>query len=986
MRVSKTPSKTWNIMVRPSLTLKLCLVWLLPLLVTSLSAAEAIFLRAINLNGPALELDGRAWEGTNAPNVVINGKAFENQAVPLRPATDPARAGMIRSSVWGDRVDVELTAVAPGAFQIFLYVWEDNHSEQFDLLVNDQTVHEKFHSGAAGSWRKLGPWKASSRDGKLKVSARCPSHGAANLSGIEVWAGDGAIPSEMSARFVTDLTAEHTEFFERKIRPLLVENCYECHKAGAKKLGGGLLLDSRAGLIKGGDTGPVITPGDPEASLLIQAVRHADANLTMPPKSKLSPEQIADLEQWVRLGAPDPRTADTVAIVKAREAIDWDKARAWWSCRPLNSPPGPRVKLKRWPTNDLDRFILARLEQAKLTPAANASRRALIRRATYDLTGLPPTPEEIEAFLADDSPEAFAKVVDRLLGSSLYGERWGRHWLDVVRYADTAGDNSDFPIPQMHRYRDWVIRAFNGDLPYDQFVQEQLAGDLLPGATTEETHQRLIATGYLANSRRFGSRVDDYPQHLTIEDTIDNLGRTFLGLTINCARCHDHKFDPVTAADYYALYGIFHSTRYPWPGIELDQKQRDLVPLVAPDKLTEAEAARKAHDEEKSRLEKEVQRLKDSLKETPAEEKRNVEAKVKAAEQAVKDHVNRGLPFEQAYAVAEAVKSADAAIQLKGDPAKPGDVVHRRFLTVLGGQELPPSQSSSGRRELAGWIVDRNNPLTARVMANRIWLYHFGRGLVPTPNDFGKQGKPPTHPELLDWLASQFVESGWSIKAMHRLIMLSRTYQLASVRSEEAVAKDVGNELFSSFPRRRLDAESIRDTLLVLGGNLEPAPGGPHPFPPPTEWKFTQHNPFRAVYESRHRSVYLMTQRIQRHPYLAIFDGADPSTSTAARTTSTTPLQALYLLNDQFVHEQSQAFAARILNAAEQDEARLQFAYQTALGRPAEREELQRGHAFLAATRKMLGESGTPVEQVAAESWQAMVRVLFRLNEFVYVD
>jgi len=973
-------------MMSPGSILKRSLVWLLPLLVSNGSAAEATFLRAINLNGPPVELDGRAWEGTNAANVIINGKTFENQAVLLKPVTDPARAQMIRSSVWGSKVDVEFTDMPAGVYQLFLYVWEDNHSEQFDLLVNDQVVHEKFHSGAAGSWRKLGPWPASSEDGKLKVSARAASHGAANLSGLEVWAGEGAIPSAMGALFVTELKSEHTEFFERKIRPLLVENCYECHKAGAKKLGGGLLLDSRAGLIKGGDTGPVITPGDPEASLLIHAVRHTDPHLTMPPKSKLSPEQIADLETWVKLGAPDPRTADTVAIVKARETIDWDKAREWWSFQPLKSPPAPVVKRTDWPATDLDRFIFARLEQAGIEPAGDAEKRVLIRRATFDLIGLPPTPEDVDAFLADQTPEAFARVVDRLLASPHYGERWGRHWLDVVRYADTAGDNSDFPIPQLHRYRDWVIRAFNRDLPYDQFVREQLAGDLLPGATTEETHERLVATGYIANSRRFGSRVDDYPQHLTIEDTIDNLGRAFLGLTVSCARCHDHKFDPITAADYYALYGIFHSTRYPWPGIELDQRQRDLVPLVAADKLAGAEAARKVFDEEKRRLEKEAQKLKDSLKDTPAEEKKNVEAKIKDAEQAVKDHVNRGLPFEQAYAVAEALKSANVPIQIKGDPAKPGDVVPRRFLTVLGGQELPGTETASGRRQLAEWIVDHNNPLTARVMANRLWLHHFGKGLVPTPNDYGKQGKPPTHPELLDWLASEFIKSGWSMKAMHRLIMRSRTYQLASTRSEAAIAKDVSNELLSSFPRHRLDAEALRDTLLVLGGNLEPAPKGPHPFPPQTEWKFTQHNPFRAVYDSKHRSVYLMTQRIQRHPYLAIFDGADPSTSTAVRTTSTTPLQALYLLNDQFVHEQSQAFAARIVAAAKDDDTRLQFAYQTALGRPAEREELERGRSFLASARTKLGESGAPAAQVDAEAWQAMVRVIFRLNEFVYVD
>jgi hypothetical protein len=347
--------------------------------------------------------------------------------------------------------------------------------------------------------------------------------------------------------------------------------------------------------------------------------------------------------------------------------------------------------------------------------------------------------------------------------------------------------------------------------------------------------------------------------------------------------------------------------------------------------------------------------------------------------------VNQGLPFELAYAVAEAKKVEDVTIQVKGDPAKPGDKVSRRFLTVLGAQALPPGDTSSGRRQLADWIMDRNNPLAARVMANRVWLHHFGKGLVPTPNDFGKQGKPPTHPELLDWLALQFIESGWSVKAMHRLIMLSRTYQLASARSEDAITRDANNELLSSFPRRRLDAESIRDTLLVLGGNLDTTPSGPHPFPPQTEWKFTQHNPFKAVYESRRRSVYLMTQRIQRHPFLAIFDGADPAASTPVRTTSTTPLQALFLLNDRFVHEQARAFASRVIRAAGDDATRLTFAYESALGRAPDRTELERAHQFLADARERLRESSTP-ETLETESWTALARVIFRLNEFVYLD
>ncbi|MEQ1862131.1 MAG: PSD1 and planctomycete cytochrome C domain-containing protein [Chthoniobacteraceae bacterium] len=953
-------------------------------------AAEATFLRALNLNGPALTIDGRAWDGKNSRDLSFKGSAFENQKVSLRPPTDPARAEMLRSSIWNagkpdtkPRVDVELSGIPAGVFQVFLYVWEDNHSEQFDVLVNDRPVLEDFHSGSTGTWKKLGPWKCESVDGKIKLSAR---GGAANLSGIEVWKGDGAISDGARAEFVSAPTAEQIAFFESRIRPVLVERCYECHSAKADKIKGGLLLDSRAGIAKGGDTGPAVTPGDLDASLLIEAVRYQDKDFAMPPKKKLPPEQIAALEEWVKMGAPDPRTADTVAAVKAKTAIDWPKAREWWSLRALAAPQPPAVKATAWPANDLDRFILARIEQAGLRAAPDAEKRTLIRRATYDLTGLPPTPEEVDAFVADDSSGAFAKVVDRLLASPRYGERWGRHWLDVVRYADTAGDNSDYPIPQMHRYRDWVIAAFNRDQPYDEFVRDQLAGDLRSGATDEERNGRIVATGYLANARRFGSRVDDYPQHLTIEDTIDSVGRTFLGLTVNCARCHDHKFDPITTEDYYALYGIFHSTRYPWPGIELDKKQRDFVPLVPASKLPEADAARKEREKEQARLDKEATRLKDALKTTPAAEKKSAEARLKAAERAAKDFASTPLPFELAYAVADSMKIADVPVQQKGDPARPGAIVPRRFLTVLGGAQLSRDADSSGRAQLADWILAKDNPLPARVMINRIWLHHFGRGIVATPNDFGRQGKPPTHPGLLDYLAANFRAGGWSVKAMHRLIMLSHTYRLASTREAGALAHDPGNELLASFPRRRLDAEAIRDTLLALGGNLDLSPAGTHPFPPQREWNFTQHNAFKAVYETDHRSVYLMTQRIQRHPFLAIFDGADPSASTPARPTSTTPLQALYLLNDVLVHEQSRRVAESITKSSGDDALRVQRAYSLLFARPAADGEVTAARSFLADARAKLRDAGTAAEQLDSEAWRAYLRVLFRLNEFVYLD
>jgi hypothetical protein len=941
---------------------------------------QATFYRGINLYGPALTIDGHKWDGNDAKEFSCVGQGFENQAVELRPPTDENRARMLRSSRWGNPIQIELTNVPAGVYQVCLYVWEDNDSTHFNIVLNDQTVIEKFDSRGAGIWKKLGPWTVQATDGKIRLSS---TGGDANLSGLEIWAGAGPIPGGSAAGFVSQPSTEQTAFFESKIRPLLAMHCYECHSANAKKIGGGLLVDSRAGMLHGGDTEPPVVPGDTDASLLITAVRHTDPGLKMPPKKKLSAMEIADLETWVKLGMPDPRIEDTVTAVKSKYAIDWKQSREFWSFRPVTSPAAPVVRDTAWPTNDIDRFVLSRLEREGLQPTGDAERATLIRRATYDLIGLPPTPEEIDAFVKDSSPNAFASVVDRLLASPRYGERWGRYWLDVVRYSDTAGDNSDFPIPQMYLYRNWVISAFNRDLPYNQFVREQLAGDLLVSKDAAETRERIIATGYIANARRFGSTVDDYPQHLTIEDTLDNLGRAFLGLTINCARCHNHKFDPITAEDYYGLYGIFRSTRYPWPGIELEQKQRDLAPLVS---ATEFVAAMKAQKEKSEQFKSEVARLEKELKDAKGDDRKQRDQQLQDARKAAEAFARLPLPVEQAYAVGEGAKIEDAFVQLKGEPAKRGPLVRRRFPTILGGTELSAENRTSGRLQLADWIVEPQNPLTARVLVNRLWLYHFGKGLVSTPNDFGRQGKSPSHPELLDWLASRFVESGWSIKSMHRTIMLSRTYCLASIKLEANQDRDPGNDFYSHFSSRRLDAEAIRDTLLVLGGNLDLAVGGPHPFPPQTEWKFTQHNPFKAVYETNHRSVYLMTQRIQRHPYLSIFDGPDSAVSTPQRLTSTTPLQALYLLNDPFVHQQSQRFAAWVLAESLDDSIRMDRAYRRMFGRLPESEERQAGLEFLKQMRDTLKGAGVAADQVEPQAWQAFTRAMFRFNEFVYVD
>jgi hypothetical protein len=771
----------------------------------------------------------------------------------------------------------------------------------------------------------------------------------------------------------TKPTPADIEFFEKRVRPVLVKHCYSCHSADAKKVKGGLRLDTRDGVLKGGTSGPAVVPGDPARSLLVRAVRHADPDLKMPPETKLTATEIAGLEAWVKKGAPDPRVGGAGTGAKK---IDLEGAKQFWSFKPVVRPKVPEIaNHKSQIANPVDAFILATLDAKGLTPAPPADRRALIRRATYDLTGLPPTPEEIDAFLKDDSPEAFEKVVERLLASSAYGERWGRHWMDVVRYADTAGDNSDYPIPQMYRYRNWVIDAFNRDLPYDEFVRRQIAGDLLPSKNEDERRAKLIATGYLANTKRFGSYEDDrYPWYLTYEDQIDNLGRTFLGLTINCARCHDHKFDPISQHDYYALYGFFSSTRYPRPGIELDKVQRDFVPLAT---AGEVAAAQKGRKEKLAAITAQIKKLEAG--------KADAE-KVKAAKKERERVEKQPLSFETAYAVAEGKtegkrKVGNACVQIKGDPERLGPEVPRRFPSVLGGQTLPPGTKGSGRLHLANWIADPKNPLTARVMVNRIWQYHFGNGLVRTASNFGALGQPPTHPELLDWLAAEFVAKGWSVKTVHRLILSSRTYQQAS-RGDGANAKlDAANDYLWRFDQRRLDAESIRDTLLAVGGNLDRTPGGPHPFPAMGSWNFTQHNPFKAVYATERRSVYVMTQRFQRHPFFALFDGADTNASTDRRLVSTTPLQALYLMNDPFVHAQAKKFAARVRGEASDDSQRIQRAYLLLFGRPPIAGEVTAAKEYLAAiARKVGGDHATEA------AWESLARALFLSNEFVYLD
>jgi hypothetical protein len=807
-------------------------------------------------------------------------------------------------------------------------------------------------------------------------------------------------------------------FFELKIRPVLAGTCFKCH--GGKKVSHGLRVNSRDALLKGGDSGPAIISGDAEKSLLIQALRYTHEEIKMPPDKPLPDAVVADFAAWVQQGAAWPKNTSA-------STMGFDSQRHWAFQRVEKLNP-PR-DLSGWSDHPIDRFIMAKMSEQGIKPVAPTDKRTLIRRATFDLIGLPPTPDEVESFLRDDSPLAYAKLVERLLASPHYGERWGRHWMDVARYADTAGDNADYPIPEARRYRDYIIDSFNADKPYDQFVQEQLAGDILAKKGPREKYaERVVATGFLALSRRYATAPYEL-WHLTMEDTIDTVGRAFLGLTLRCARCHDHKFDPVTRDDYYALYGIFASTRFPFAGAEefasKQEPRRDFIPLLPPDEaaLALADHVRRIKEIDESlkfeekhgplaqrlgEIDRQIEALTKSIpmaestkansiilvverallqKQREAVE-RQLQAKLKQLRHQHQALVKPGLPAELpgAYAVQDG-KPVEMYIHIRGEVDEHGPVVKRNAPKFLAeGQSLTIPEGQSGRLQLAEWLTRPDHPLTARVMVNRIWQHHFGKGLVATPSNFGIRGEQPTHPELLDWLAARFVECGWSVKVMDREIVTSKTYQLASCDDEPMASKDPSNRWCWRFDRRRLDAEAIRDALLAVSGQLKRSRPGAHPFPPIDQWNWTQHYPFKENYPTDHRSVYLMTQRFQRHPYLALFDGPDTNTSTAQRRSSTVPLQALFLMNNRWMVERAEGLAGRLIQQSNDGRHRIELAHQLAWSRPAHEAELKKGIQYIANYQKLALAAGIPTDRVELEAWTSYSRILLSANEFFYVD
>ena len=794
---------------------------------------------------------------------------------------------------------------------------------------------------------------------------------------------------------VCGASAEDVDFV-RDIQPILRQHCGECHSGDERN--GGISFDDFGSVFGEADSGQRgIVANDPASSEILKRITSTDDELKMPPDGeRLTAGDVKLIRRWIAGGAEWPN--DSV------KQSGGTTETTHWSFQPVADAELPAIKNGQWSRSPIDQFIEAKRDSAGVAVASDADATTLIRRASFVLTGLPPKPDQVDAFLANANSrkgvqQAFAELVDDLLSRQSYGQRWGRHWMDWVRYADTAGDNSDFPIPQAYLYRNYIIDSLNDDVPYDQFLIEQLAGDLLPADSQDERNRLTIATGYLAMARRFGSLIERYPWHLTIEDTIDNVGRTMMGLTISCARCHDHKFDPISTRDYYGLYGIFASTRYPQPGLELFQAQQYLVPLVPEAEVTETLAP---SAEKTKQLTKELEEI------LAACEQRKIENASKERDSTIQqrrkmrselngmlikarrkgEELAKHLRELPAVPVAYAVQDSDpvnASVQIKGDPARPGAEVARKFPEVLGGFELPDevARTGSGRLQLARWIASKDNPLTARVIVNRVWQRHFGKGLVASTSDFGLRGQTPTHPELLDWLARDFMDNGWSLKHLHRTIMNSRTWQLSSHDVPANLSVDPENTHYWKANRQRMDAESIRDTIMQIAGTLDPTPQTePYPIPPQKQWKYTQHHPFKDEYASNKRSVYLMTKRLTAESYFQTFDGADPNVCTSNRDQSVTSLQALYFVNNEFFHEQADTFAKKLVSMSLDDEQTMDFAFRSILGRSPSMDESLAMRRHFDAVGKRLSSN----VDAKPKAWASLVRSLLRLNEFLYVD
>lgn len=797
------------------------------------------------------------------------------------------------------------------------------------------------------------------------------------MATVVVW---GAVTAPVGAE--EKLPADKTAFFESRIRPALIEHCYECHATSSEEIGGKLLLDSRSGVRRGGESGPAVVPGVTDESLILQALQYD--GLEMPPDEPLPASVVRDFELWVAQGAVDPRDADAQAADK--QAAGTDDANttgpSLWSLQPIGDPDVPTVTQHTWPRNTIDRFVLAKLEPAGIAPTNDANPETLVRRLFYDLTGLPPSYDQVQKFIhdcADDRPAAINRLVDDLLARPQYGERWARHWLDVARYAESNGNDGlsrNPTFPHAWRYRDYVIDSFNDDRPFDMFITEQIAGDLLAYESAEERDRHLIATGFLAMPAKPAKAMNNNFDMDVVADQIDVIGRGILGLSIGCARCHDHKFDPIPTSDYYALAGLFTSTETMW-GLAGNEKltapPTDLHVLLAanvcppPEEFVETVVLRESNTGKPKKI-------------PPSKWK-------------------PGTPL--AMGVRDK-QPANCKINIKGDSKKLGAPVPRGFLSAFAGVMPEKHQladgireQQSGRLHLANWLTDANHPLTARVIVNRVWLKLFGTGIVPTPDEFGVYGERPTHPLLLDHLATRFVQEGWSIKRLIRMIVLSRTYQLDSLASEAEIAADSTNQLLGRHNRRRLDAESIRDSILHSSGQLDLTPG---------EGSLVQHrnilvNLAGNLHEpSRHRSIYLCYLRNAPPPELAAFDLPNFLSVKGKRDESVVPGQALHLFNSPFVIRQAAHLSRAVMGRAvvgsavvESDESlddRLQHIFRSTLKRDPTRTERERAYELLAqlSVDNDADEPNVTNHDRTVSRWATLAHSLLATSEFRYVD
>lgn len=818
-----------------------------------------------------------------------------------------------------------------------------------------------------------------------------------------------------------DLSSEQIDFFEKKIRPVLVEKCYKCHSAEAakaNKLKGGLALDTRAGFYSRDNKGSVIVAGSPDDSLLIQTLRHADNVPAMPPSAKLPDAVIADFEAWIKVGAPDPR--DGLAASPARKGMSLEDGRKFWSLVPPAKPTPPTVKDVDWPTTDVDRFVRAQLESRGLTPVADADRRSLLRRAYFDLIGLPPTPQEADAFALDDSPDAFERVIDRLLASRRFGERWGRHWLDAVRYADSNGRDRNVLWFHAWRYRDYVLDAVNADIPYDRFVREQIAGDLLPTASREERDRLQIATGFLTlGPKAFEEQKPDVFRMDVVDDQLEVIGRTLLGLSVSCARCHDHKFDPIPTADYYALAGILRSTELLYGhgprGIKATAFHHTPLAAVGPDadalaadglayfekiqaltlaqntarsdryrvirRLTDAKLQIAKPDADRAKLQAEIDRMEAEIKDW--------DVKVKAAETQLQTHADTPPPMPGwAMAVRDRLNPEDCRIHVRGETTNLGEAIPRGVLRVFPSAAKPIPAGQSGRLQLADWLTDPKNPLAARVHVNRVWLHLFGRGLVATPDDFGVNGSRPTHPELLDYLAVRFVEDGWSTKKLVRQLVLSRTYRLASDAHAGNLTVDPDNVWLWRMSPRRIEAEAFRDAVMSVSGQLDLTPPGAGflaKFHPVREAEYFSFKPpfTPEQIDAPYRSVYLPVVRGVLPDIFGLFDFATPDRPVAQRDASTVPAQALFLMNNPWMIAQSRHTARRLLDTDGDDAGRVDQLYRVAYSRPPTADEKARALQYLTAPEGLKPDpKAKSLPAPREERWASFCQVVFASAEF----